>query len=309
MQPSAFLRPRHADVRRAPRPGGSRARARVTCVAICAVFLGAMTGPPTETARAGTRSMSEVPHASNVPRAPDAPRAPEDRASQVIVIDPGHGGPDPGALGRGGTREKDVTLSVARILRRKLEEAGYAVVLTRNEDRYVSLQDRSTMTTETGASVFISLHADWVRDPGASGVSVHTLQPEASADDAARVVGRRGEIDRLVGSEVEDGNLELLVIALDLLRRKARRESIRLAELLVAEIGAEVSVAPHPHRRSDLAVLRSYLAPSVLLELGFLSSPADEALLRRVPYQERIADAVRRAVDRYLDAASAPAER
>jgi N-acetylmuramoyl-L-alanine amidase len=217
---------------------------------------------------------------------------------RIIVIDPGHGGVDPGAIGStSNILEKEVTLRMGLALRDQLEATGrYRVIMTRDDDRSVGLRDRLLIARQSQGEVFISLHADSiVSAPEVSGASVYTLSEQASKDDPARLASKENRADILAGIDLS--NQEDIVLA----QRDANNKSIRLAELLMLELNAATKTAKRRRAEAGFVVLNSADMPSVLIELGFLSNPADEEALADDAHIARLATAVARAVDVYFE--------
>jgi N-acetylmuramoyl-L-alanine amidase len=229
-----------------------------------------------------------------------APRRAEGK--KIIVLDPGHGGVDPGAVGASGTHEKDVTLAIAREVRRQLEATGrYRVVLTRNEDMFVQLRDRVTQARNANADLFLSIHADSIGSAQTRGASVYTLSETASDAEAAALAARENRADIIAGIDLSVENKEVLSILIDLAQRETMNRSAVLAGSLVGELGQDIPLLPNrPHRFAGFAVLKAPDIPSVLLELGYLSNRQDEMLLTRPHHRAKIAAAVVRAIDGYF---------
>lgn len=225
----------------------------------------------------------------------------------VIVIDPGHGGVDPGAIGPKNTYEKNVVLGVARRLRDVLKATGrYEVILTRNSDTFVSLAARVELSQRNGADLFISLHADALAHvPGndsVRGATIYTLSERAS-DEAARLLAEKeNAADILAG--VEEASTptgeEVKGILFDLMRRETANFSAELAGLLVENLRSRVTLTRETHRSAAFQVLRQPQAPAVLIELGYLSNAADEQLLTSAAWQKKIAEGVATSVERYF---------
>lgn len=193
----------------------------------------------------------------------------------VIALDPGHGGVDPGADG-GRKSEADLMLLFAFELRSALRNVGFDVVLTRDADVFVGLEERLTIARDARADAFLSLHADAVVIGLAEGVTIYTLSNAADAQADAKLAARHERHDILAGVDLEGQGDEVAQILLDMVRRDTRPRSAALADNLIAaarEIGTRVN--NKPRRRGDFAVLRAADIPSVLIELGFLSSPRD----------------------------------
>lgn len=216
----------------------------------------------------------------------------------LVLIDPGHGGKDPGAIGRSGVYEKNVTLATALELRRLLAAAGYRVQMTRASDVFVPLQERVAMAERLGPALFLSLHADKMDDAGVRGASVYTLAGAASDPQTERLASRENAArDDWVA---QDGGQLSSLASLSVVRARAHAGSDRLAGNLVAQLHRDLPVLRHPLRHASFVVLRAADIPSALVEMGFLSNAADEAGLRRPEGRQRIAAAVKRAVDAYF---------
>ncbi|MBX9701938.1 MAG: N-acetylmuramoyl-L-alanine amidase, partial [Acetobacteraceae bacterium] len=237
-------------------------------------------GPSQPGATAGGRSPSAAPSARPA-RPQGAPPLP------VVVIDAGHGGRDPGAIGRAGTQEKRITLAAALELRRRLERSGRCrVVLTRARDAFVPLGARIDIARQRQAALFLSLHADSA--PGARGASVYTLSETASDALAAGLARRENLADRAGGLALPSVSPEVQRILLSLMRRETRSGSERLARLTVAALEGEVDLLPNTHRRAGFVVLKAPDVPAALVEMGFLSHPADEAALNRPAHRAKV---------------------
>lgn len=228
------------------------------------------------------------------------PRARRDR--RIIAIDPGHGGVDPGAIGRSGVLEKDITLRTARTLKRRLERSGrYKVILTRDRDVFIRLRDRIAIARRHDADLFISLHADSIRRAGIRGLSVYTLSEKASDKEAAELADKENKADLIAGVDLSAETPEVTDILIDLAQRETMNESVRFAAELVQELRRVTTLLRRTHRFAGFAVLKAPDIPSVLIEMGFLSNRQDERALRREGYRARIADSVAQAIDRYFE--------
>ncbi|WP_240791174.1 N-acetylmuramoyl-L-alanine amidase [Roseomonas sp. AR75] len=216
----------------------------------------------------------------------------------LVVLDPGHGGRDPGAIGTRGTREKTIVLATAQELRRLLEASGRCrVVMTRTGDRFVSLGGRVEFARRREAALFVSIHADSA--PGARGASVYTLGENSDAL-AGALARRENQADRAGGLRTPSLSPEVQAILLSLMRAETRAGSARMARLVVDSLDGEVPLLPNTHRRAGFAVLKAPEIPSVLVEIGFLSNPQDEAALRRRDHRAKVARALSLAVQSYL---------
>jgi N-acetylmuramoyl-L-alanine amidase len=208
------------------------------------------------------------------------------RGKPLIVIDPGHGGIDPGALGANLT-EKELTLSVAKILKQELEDTGkFRVLLTRSRDVYIPLRDRFGLAREKGAELFISLHADSHNNPLTRGASVYTLSEKASDAESAALAAKENKSDIIAGVDLSKQSNVVSTILIDLAQRDTKNMSTRFASLLVRELKDQTLLLGNTHRFAGFAVLKAPDVPSVLLEMGYISSSKDEALLGSSSHQK-----------------------
>lgn len=233
------------------------------------------------------------------------PHAPPVRR-RIIALDPGHGGADPGTIGINGVLEKEVTLDLAQRLRRLIEATGrYDVVLTRDEDVFVSLRDRMEIARRSDAALFISIHADSLGDSRLRGASVYTLSDEASDSEAARLARKENRADIIAGTDLSAHDQTVASILIDLAQRVTNNKSIEFADVLTSELADVTALVRNTRRFAGFVVLKSPDVPSVLLELGYLSNPTDAANLARPEYRDKLAKATLRAIDRYFGGADA----
>lgn len=219
----------------------------------------------------------------------------------LVVLDPGHGGKDPGAIGASGSYEKHVAFAAAQELRRQLEAAGQCrVALTRDRDVFIPLERRVTIAQRNGAALFVSMHADAVADRSVHGASVYTLSDAASDPQTAALAIRENSADRFGGPQFRDMPPVIAGILGSLVQEETRRGSARLARNLVTGFEPRVELLNNPARQARFMVLRAADVPSVLVEMGFMSNPADEALLHRPEYRVKIATALRAAIESTL---------
>lgn len=209
-----------------------------------------------------------------------------------VVVDAGHGGRDSGAIGAGGAYEKDVTLAAALELRDLLEARGVDVILTREKDVFLTLFERLNVAREANADLFLSLHADASADPAVSGASVYTLSTRGEARARSAAEAQNWELDL----PAKPGTRAAGDILFDLAQRRTRSRSEDFADLLVAELAPVTPLLRNTHRTAGFAVLLAPDVPAALLELGFMTSRADEARLtdpkRRRALLNEVADAV-----------------
>jgi N-acetylmuramoyl-L-alanine amidase len=233
-----------------------------------------------------------------------APAALPAALKKVVVIDPGHGGHDPGALGAMGY-EKDVNLAAALALKARLERSPrYRVVLTREDDTYVPLEQRVRVAQRAGADLFISLHSDSGGDPKLRGASVYTLSDKAS-NRAARFVSR----DDWFMKASLTGDRGVSDILLDLTQRATRNRSAAFAQTLVGRIEGKAPLLRRSQRDAGFMVLLAPDVPAVLLEMGFVTNPGDEKFLRDPARRGRMMNAVADAIDDYFAQATRLASR
>jgi N-acetylmuramoyl-L-alanine amidase len=221
---------------------------------------------------------------------------------RIVVIDPGHGGIDPGAIGTNGTLEKDIVLDLGLELRHRLEATGrYKVIMTRDTDRIVRLRDRLQVARDSEGELFLSLHADsLVSAPDVQGASVYTLSEKASNEEAARLATKENRADILAGVDLSNQEDIVTEILIDLAQRDANNKSIQVADDLVGELASVTKMARHHRSQAGFVVLKSPDMPSVLIELGYLSNPTDEKALRDTSHLAVLADAIVKAIDRYF---------
>jgi N-acetylmuramoyl-L-alanine amidase len=237
---------------------------------------------------------------------------PTDQLRQVIVIDPGHGGNDPGAIGpvtsgQPPVLEKNVVLAVSRQLAATLLASGrYDVVLTRSGDTFVPLEQRASQSRRLGADLFISIHADSVaansNAQGVRGATVYMLSDEASDEQARRLADKENAADQIGGMAVPAklDNDQVRNILVDLMRRETAEFSAVFRATVVAELGQRIAMAREPRRAAAFKVLKQTEVPAVLIELGYMSNFQDQKLLQSVAWQSQVAGSIAVAVDRFF---------
>ncbi len=234
--------------------------------------------------------------------------APVKRASEarvrgrdiVIAIDPGHGGKDPGAVGKARTREKDVVLAISRALADRINaEAGMRAILVRDRDIYLDHRRRMTIARNQKADLFISVHADAVADRGPRGASVYALSLRGASDEAARQLARR-ENASLGGVSLENTDDKLASVLIDLSQSAALSASLEVGQSVINELARVGKVHRSTVQQAGFLVLKSPDTPSILVETGFISNPTEEKNLKSRAHQARLADAVMNGVRRYF---------
>lgn len=223
-------------------------------------------------------------------------------ARPLVVVDAGHGGMDPGTHGENGLLEKDIALSVARLLKARLEQSGhYRVKLTRDADVFIPLRDRVEIARAAHGDLFVSLHADSNEHRETRGASVYTLSPGASDRETANLAEKENLAGVALGLEPADANPVADSILTDMGERAIMSLSARFAESVVATLPAATDVhQPLPHRSADFAVLKAPDIPSVLIELGYLTNPDDESEMTTQSWRSQVAAAIATAIDRHF---------
>lgn len=291
--PSAFMTAMKAGEIAIASPGG-RATAKL-----------AAAPPPRVAPKSKKRAAKSAPKPQvETARFQMAPRKPALRPNSeryTVMIDPGHGGVDPGTIGISGIYEKHITLAMARAIKSALENTGrYKVVMSRDRDIFIRLRDRIRLARDADADLFISIHADTIKNRKISGPSVYTLSERASDKEAAALADKENKADLIAGIDLTNENADVTGILIDLAQRETMNQSARFAGMLVGELKKRTKVLRNTHRFAGFAVLKAPDVPSVLLELGFLSNPKDERALRDRRYRARLAGGVAKAIDGYF---------
>jgi N-acetylmuramoyl-L-alanine amidase len=213
---------------------------------------------------------------------------------RIVVIDPGHGGEDPGAIGPSGIREKDVVLSIAKELQEELNrEKGVRAFLTRKGDYFIELKKRRTIAREYGADLFISIHADASFKKDTKGASVYCLSLKGATDEAARILAERENASDLIGGVIsKNGDPGLDTILLDLIQTQTLNNSLEYAGMVIRELSRVNDIKFDMPRQAGFVVLKSPEFPSILVEVGFISNKKEEKLLKSVQFQKGIARAL-----------------
>ena len=219
---------------------------------------------------------------------------------KIVMLDPGHGGQDPGAISRSGKYEKNLTLKMAKETKVLLEKAGYKVVMTRDKDVYITLRGRIEKAHRANADLFISIHADSAASSSAKGLSIYTISETASDQEAAALAEKANKDDILFGMDLSEYQPEVGNILIDFAKTYTMDQSAKYADEVVKEMAKEVTLRPKAHRYAGFAVLKSPNVPSVLLEMGYLSNKEEDKLLQKESYRNKLSKALVRAVNTYF---------
>ena len=272
---------------------------------------------PTDTAAfgegtGGGRTPSAPVESASEPRPAAGPKA--SQSKPVIVIDPGHGGIDPGAVGADNLLEKNLVLAVAKRVQAQLSETGnYEIVMTRARDVFISLNDRLKISRKAGADLFISIHADSIEQTYAQsikGATIYTLSERASDAEARAIAEKENASDLIAGLDVAKGeeNDDVKNILIDLMKRETANFSAEFSRTLVRSLKSKISLSRDPERAAAFKVLRQTHAPSVLVELGYVSNPEESRQMQAADWQEKVAKSIANAINAYFSKRS-PASR
>ena len=261
-------------------------------------------GSDVKASRSGDRDAARGYHVSMpVPPAKKGPPLPAiygaDDSRPLVVIDPGHGGHDPGAISPDtGLQEKDLTLKIAKAIRDQLVASGRVrVALTRSDDRYLQLRERYQIARRLHADLFISIHCDSAGNADATGATAYTLSEVSSDREAARLAARENKADVIAGVDLDATSDDVSSLLIDLTQRETMNDSSDFARLLGREAKALMPIKDNFHRMASLMVLKAPDMPSILFETGYISNPVDAAFLNSGAGDQRIAQSVARAVD------------
>jgi len=240
-----------------------------------------------------------------------APSTPARGGKKLIILDAGHGGIDPGTHGQSGVVEKDLVLSVAKTLRKVLEATGrYRVQLTRDADVFIPLRERVNIARAAHGDLFVSLHADSSEHHDVRGASVYTLSEDASDREAATLAEKENMSDIIAGVDLTGENSPVASILIDLAQRDTMNRSVRFAETVVGALPSATMLLPlFPHRSAGFAVLKGPDIPAVLIELGYLTNPKDEAEMTTEAWRNGVSRAIASAVDTHFAPETGPSLR
>ncbi len=256
----------------------------------------------TPNAHYGYRLVVDLGVATRADKPITVKHAPSNARDLIIAIDAGHGGEDPGAIGKNGTREKDVVLAIARELALKINaERGMKAVLTRGGDYFVPLRDRMRRARAQQADLFVSIHADSIRDRNIDGSSVYILSQRGATDEASRWLAERENASDLIGGvSLDDKDDVLASVLLDLSQSASLNASQVAAERVLQQLTQAGEVRKHEVQQARFMVLKSPDIPSMLVETAYISNPQEEQRLRTPAHQAKLAAAIHQGVHDYF---------
>ena len=220
----------------------------------------------------------------------------------IVFIDPGHGGRDPGAIGRLGTLEKNITLKTSIMLKKALKRyKNINSILSRDKDIYLSLKERTKLAKINNADIFISLHADSSKNNKANGISVFSLSDKASDKEARMLAKRENDVDNFLGNKNKIKDPIIYNTLIKMFQRKAMNDSSYLAKKILSNLEKTKLAVNRGHRFAGFAVLKSYEIPSVLIEIGFLSNKQEEKKMLNTKYLNELSNGLAIAIGSYFD--------
>ncbi|MDY7031374.1 MAG: N-acetylmuramoyl-L-alanine amidase [Thermodesulfobacteriota bacterium] len=225
-----------------------------------------------------------------------------EKGTRIIVVDPGHGAEDQGAIGRNGTREKDVVLKIAKEMQKVLnKKSDFKAALTRSHDYFIPLEERINIAQEYGADLFISLHADWTIKKDVRGTSFYCLSLQGASDKGAELLAEKENLSDFIGGvPIKRENEDLQTILLDLVQTKTINDSLRFAGLAIGEMSKVNKIKYNRPKQASFGVLKSPNIPSVLVEMAYLSNQYEERLLNNRKFQFKFAEALSHVAVRFL---------
>jgi N-acetylmuramoyl-L-alanine amidase len=219
-----------------------------------------------------------------------------------VILDPGHGGEDPGAISRKGTREKDVVLKYALTLKQKLEDTGrYVVFMTRSKDVFLTLEERVKKAKIANGDLFISLHADAHPNIETRGLSVYTISEGRAQWELDNLTKKAKRQEVISGLDLRKEKEDVQHLLIDLVQTRTQNTSKSFAEFLVGELGEEAKLLFNPHREAGFVVLTGVNVPAVLMELGYMTNRFEEQLLRTTSYRNKLTNAIATAIEKYFE--------
>jgi N-acetylmuramoyl-L-alanine amidase len=288
----------------------------VTAASVAAPAVSRTTRPPAATRVPRDESTSSALASSAAegitPKTVRPQHAPRDGDRDIIVaVDAGHGGQDPGAIGRNGTMEKNVVLAIARALAARIDaEPGMRSYLVRDDDYFVVLRDRMVRARNAKADIFVSVHADSIRDRNITGASVYVLSEHGASSEAARWLAERENAADLVGGvKLDDKDKSLASVLLDLTQTANTSASMTAAERVLISLDRTVNVRKSKVQQAGLLVLKSPDIPSMLVETAYISNPGEESRLKSVTHQTKLAEAIFGGIRGYFEVNPPPGTR
>lgn len=234
-------------------------------------------------------------------RPPVQPTPPKAEGKKLVIIDPGHGGQDPGAIGANGMYEKTIVLAVGLELKAQLKAAGYRVKMTRESDVFLKLHDRVKFARQNKADLFISLHADSIRDAKVTGASVYTLSDKASDKESEKLAERENKADLIAGIDLSHQEDDVAGILIDLAARDTKNQSHFLATRVLTNFsGNSIKTIDGTPKSAGFAVLKALDIPSILVEMGYLTNRAEVERLSSAAHRRKIAAALKSSIDQYF---------
>lgn len=232
---------------------------------------------------------------------PAPSKSSKNKEAKLIIIDPGHGGQDPGAIGANGAYEKNIVLAVGLELRKQLRNAGYRVEMTREKDVFIPLRGRVNFARKKKGDLFISLHADSIGRANVAGASVYTLSDKASDKETQKLAERENKSDLIAGIDLSHQEDDVAGILIDLAARDTMNQSRYLAKTVINTLdGNSVKILDKKYRSAGFAVLKAMDIPSVLVEMGYLTNRQEVERLSSSDYQKRVAAALKQSVDSFF---------
>ena len=218
----------------------------------------------------------------------------------IVVIDPGHGGKDPGAIGINGTFEKKINLVFSKIIKSILSSSNIKVKLTRTDDRYLYLRERIKFAENVKADLFVSIHADASKNRRASGFSVFSLSDKASDNEAKELAKRENKSDFIGGLKIQHSDPLIKDNLIKIFQRQTMNESSKIADIVIKNI-KKLSIKNRGHRNAGFVVLKSLTTPSILVELGFITNRSEEKLLNNKRYLTKISKIISLSILNYFN--------
>ncbi len=242
---------------------------------------------------------------NNTPVPPSNEYRPTQKTAEkpLIILDPGHGGVDPGALGPSKFHEKNVVLALGKELKRQLLATGrYRVLMTREKDVFIRLKDRVQFARKHGGDLFISIHADTIHKSNVRGSSIYTLSKKASDAQTAKLAEKENRADLIAGIDLKVEDEQVAFILGDFLMNDTMNQSKFFANTLVKKLQSQkIKTLVNPHRYAGFAVLKAPDIPSILIEAGFMSNKQEAKLLSQAGHRKKIATAIRSGIDSYFE--------